>query len=231
MKVHYLQHVAFEGPAGMVTWIKDRHHDLTGTLLFCGGILPSPDDFDMLAVLGGPMGVSDEDRYPWLVPEKHFIEKTVSKNKIVLGICLGAQLIAQVLGASVYPNDVPEMGWYPVSLTGDGKKSPIFSSLPGQFIAFHWHNDTFSIPPGSTITAKTGSCVNQAFEYNKSTFGLQFHLESTKESVGGLVENCKDDIVPGPFVQKPEIMILSESNFKMINTYMITFLDSIIKSI
>ena len=114
MRLHFLQHVPFEDLAGIFSWVKEKGHSISGTLFFEDNKLPGLDEFDWLIVLGGPMGVYEEDKYPWLGEEKKFIKDAISADKIILGICLGAQIIADVLGGKVYRNKVKEIGWYPV---------------------------------------------------------------------------------------------------------------------
>jgi GMP synthase-like glutamine amidotransferase len=129
MKIHYVQHVAFEDPAQILTWALSNGHALAATRLHLNERLPDPDEFDLLIIMGGPMSVHDHDRYSWLKDEKKFIESAIATGKKVLGICLGAQLIAHVLGAPVKKNRTPEIGWYEVFRTEDSGNS-IFEALP-----------------------------------------------------------------------------------------------------
>jgi len=198
MKIHWLQHVSFEGLGCMEPWLIENGHDVSSTRFWADDRLPDTENVDGLIVMGGPMGVYDESIYPWLAEEKAFIKKIIAQNKPVLGICLGAQLIAEVLGAKVGKNKQREIGFFP--LTGDGK---IF---PAEFMAFHWHGDTFGIPDGATHLASSPACGNQAFIYKDNVLGLQFHLETTEESLRALCTNCADEITEGPFIQTLEQM-------------------------
>lgn len=225
MRIHYLQHVPFEDPANILVWAGKRGHALSKTLLFKDEPLPDTDSFDMLVVMGGPMGVYDEDSCPWLAQEKRFIEGAIGEGKTVLGVCLGAQLIADVLGARVYRNAHKEIGWFPVTLTGEAKESSIFGTLPEDFTAFHWHGDTFDIPSGCTRTAGSEGCKNQAFEYEGRVVGLQFHLESTVESIGRLIENCGDELVEGRYIQSAGEMLSRGEEIKIIGNTMGLLLD------
>ena len=128
IKVHFLQHVQYEGLGSIADWIHGNSYDLTVTQLFNDQSLPDPGDIDFLIIMGGPMGIYQEDKYPWLKKEKLFIEQAIKKNKKVLGICLGAQLIADVLGSKVFPNKYQEIGWFPVRLTDDSKNSKLFNN-------------------------------------------------------------------------------------------------------
>ncbi|WP_211325058.1 type 1 glutamine amidotransferase [Hydrogenothermus marinus] len=129
MRIHYFQHVPFETPANIENWAKEKGHLFKGTYLYKNQPFPDFSSFDMLVIMGGPMSVSDENKYPFLKREKIFIENAIKLNKKVVGICLGAQLIAEVLGSKVYKNKEKEIGWYPVYLTDEGKKSNIFKDL------------------------------------------------------------------------------------------------------
>ncbi len=200
MRIHYLQHVPFEDLANIESWARSRGHDLSRTMLFSDEKLPDMDQFDWLIIMGGPMNIYEEDRYPWLAREKEFIRRAIASERIVLGICLGSQLMADVMGSSVRKNEYREIGWFTVSLTEEGMRSPIFSVLPERFIALHWHGDTFGIPPGAARAAESRACANQAFIKGKA-IGLQFHLESSRDSIDHLLENCADELTEGPFVQ------------------------------
>lgn len=154
--------------------------------------------------MGGPMGVHDEKKHPWLKAEKQFIENAIKSDKVVIGICLGAQLIADVLGAKVFPSQYKEIGWFPVHLTNEGKK--VLGDFPEDFTAFHWHGDTFDLPSGAKHLAGSVACKNQAFLYDK-VLGLQFHLESTEASVKALIDNCRQEIVPASHIQNEESIL------------------------
>lgn len=194
LKLHFIQHVPFEGPAFVETWAKRKGHSVMRTLMQDGLKLPGLEEFDWLILLGGPMNIYEHDQYAWLVQEKRWIEKAIRNGKTVMGICLGAQLIADVLGGRVIKNRHKEIGWHPVTLTENAKLSPFFSVLPREFVAFHWHGDTFETPLTCQTTAQSEACFNQAFEYEDRIFGLQFHLESTEESINLLLDHCVDDI-------------------------------------
>lgn len=226
MRLHYLQHVPFEDLANIEIWAKDRGHSLSKTLLYDGEPTPDLDKFDWLVIMGGPMNIYDEETFPWLAREKRFIKRSITSDKIVLGICLGAQLIADVLGGGVRRNEHREIGWHRVSLTPEGLRSRIFGALPGQFTAFHWHGDTFEIPPGAVRTAESRACPNQAFEVGK-TIGLQFHLESSMDSIDHLIENCRDELAGGEFVQQPEELMGGTRCFIEINRLMEKLMDRI----
>ena len=209
MRAHIIQHVPFEDLAAIEPRLKARDFVITSTEMFHRQDLPDMELIDLLIILGGPMGVHDDSIYPWMKPEKLFIEKALRQGKKVLGICLGAQLMAHVLGARVYKNRDAEIGWHPVELTSDSEKSRIFSTLPRAFTPFHWHGDTFDIPAGALRTAGSAACDNQAFVYGSHAVGLQFHLETKQESVERLITHCGGDIISGPHIQGEEEMLSS----------------------
>ena len=226
MRIHYLQHVPFEDLANMESWASSRGHALSKTRLFSGERLPPPSSFDWLIIMGGPMNIYEEERYAWLAEEKEFIKKAVYGGKIVLGICLGAQLISDVLGGLVTKNRYKEIGWFPVRLTEEGQASPIFSGLPDRFPALHWHGDTFSIPPGASRMAESDACPNQAFILGKA-IGLQFHLESNPESMKRLIDHCAEEMAAGPYVQMPEDLAAAQESYDGLRVLMESLLDRI----
>lgn len=195
MNIHYIQHVPFETPAYILTRCLHEGILLSSTHLYNGESLPVDHDYDCLVIMGGPMSVNEENIFTWLKDEKRFIAEAIQRGKPVLGICLGAQLIASVLGARVYRN-VKEIGWFPVHTT-PGTGVPV----PESFHTFHWHGETFDIPQGAVHLGSSDACPNQGFLYNRNVMALQFHLEVTEESIGSMISNCRDEMVPGPFVQ------------------------------
>jgi len=179
MRLHYIQHAPFEGIANLQVWAENQGWQISGTHLYRLEKLPRPDDLDWLVIMGGPMNIYEEKEYPWLAAEKKFIGATIEKGKIVLGICLGAQLIADVLGGQVVRNRYKEIGWFPVSLKPEGLASAAFRDFPDEFPALHWHGDTFDLPAGSVHLAKSKLYENQSFSVDNFALALQFHPEVT----------------------------------------------------
>ncbi len=206
MRLHYVQHVPFEDLALIAPWAQERGFEFSHTRLFDGESLPKVSEVDWLVIMGGLMSVNDETKYPWLVREKAFIREAIDAGRTVLGICLGGQLIANALGASVNRNAHKEIGWHPVSLTDAASKSPVFRTFPETFLSFHWHGDTFDIPEGAIHCAQSGCCANQAFTYGSRVVGLQFHLEYARDSIEKMLAHCAHELVPGPFIQDAEVI-------------------------
>jgi len=213
--------VPFEELGIIFECAKDKNILVSRTAFFLDEALPDINSFDLLVVMGGPMGVYDEDKYNWLKSEKEFIKESIFSRKAVLGICLGAQLIAWALGAKVYKNSNKEIGWFPVrkNTKSDSKYTGIF---PDQFYAFHWHEDTFDIPKGATPIGESDACKNQGFIYKERVMALQFHLESTQTGIESLIKNCGDELIKGPFIQQAEKLredykYIPESNLLMYN--------------
>jgi GMP synthase (glutamine-hydrolysing) len=220
MRINYLQHVPFEGLGSIEQWIHARQFHLTATRLYQDDRLPKVDGIDWLIVMGGPMGVHDEDKFPWLMSEKRIIEGAIRQGKVVIGICLGAQLIADVLGARVYPNRFKEIGWHPIELTESGQHSPLFGFLPRRLNVFHWHGDTFALPVDAVHIARSEACQHQAFVYDERVVGLQFHMESTPGGIDALMRNCSEELVDGRYIQAASQLVAAPEAFSTINCFM-----------
>ena len=219
MRAHILQHVPFENSGSITSWLKAADYRITTTKFYQSTSLPDPGDIDLLIIMGGPMSVNDEDKFPWLRLEKKFIRQIIESGKAVLGICLGAQLIASALGESVYPNRRKEIGWFAVQ--GVAHENPAIFSLPSVVKVFHWHGETFDLPGEAVRLARSEACENQAFQIGERVIGLQFHLEITPQSAQAIVTNCRREILPSKFVQ-PEALIIDQppDKYKVINELM-----------
>ena len=226
MRLHVLQHVPFEGLGHIDSWIRRRGHRLTLSRLYEGAKLPDPEAFDRLVILGGPMNIHEEAAYPWLAEEKALIKAALAAGKSAVGICLGAQLLADGLGSRVYAGSHREIGWFPVRLTAAGQRTALTEGLLAVTTVFHWHGDTFDLPPGAVHLFESEACANQAFLLDNRILGLQFHLESTPETVQQLLTHCRDELIPGPFIQGvAQIADTVPERFARINNLLETLLD------
>ena len=228
MKIHYLQHVPFEDVAYMGNWAKENGIHFSRIRVYEYDPYPHLSDVEALIIMGGPMGAGDDQIYPWLKSEKEYIQKAIQKNKIVVGVCLGAQLIAMVLGAKVYPNPHKEIGWFPVHKTPQAHNTSIGKILPESFMAFHWHGDTFDIPKGAVRLAESKVCKNQAFVYLNRVIALQFHLESTQSSIESLIQNCRDELISAPYIQTADQIRNGYHQIESLNTIMVKLMNCII---
>lgn len=228
MNIHSIHHVAFEGLGSIEAWARQNGHTLTATRPYLSESFPPVEEVGLLIVMGGPMNIYEEDKYPWLAEEKRFLGQAIGEGRPIIGICLGAQLLADVLGARVFANSHKEIGWFPVQMTKAAETSRAFAAFPQSFTAFHWHGDTFDIPAGAKHIARSAACENQAFIYNERIVGLQFHLETTPASAQQLIANCGDEIVPGRYIEDSKQMLADSGRFAAINDLMQALLARIL---
>ena len=183
-----LQHLPGEGPGHAAEWLAAHGHSLAYTRLFeSNPVFPALADFDGLLILGGAMSVHDEARFPWLRDEKAFIRQVLRAGKITLAICLGAQLVAQALGAEVRPSAEPEIGFWTVRFSAKALEHPLLRGWPEKAAVLHWHLDAFTVPPGALRVGMSAGCATQGFAWGDGTVGLQFHPEMTAPMVGQLI--------------------------------------------
>ncbi len=227
MHLHYLQHAAFENTGKIADWALGRGYTLSGTRLYSGEALPVTDSFDWLVVMGGPMSVNQDKAHPWLTVEKRFINLALEQNKTVIGICLGAQLLASVLGAKVFPNKYREIGWWPVKLTREGAGHPFTQKLPGRFTPFHWHGETCDLPRGAVNLAESEACAHQLFAYGPKALGIQFHLEMTSQGILDLIANCRHELRDDSYIQSPADMTGDNSRVQAGHTILESLLSSL----
>jgi GMP synthase-like glutamine amidotransferase len=227
MRVHFIQHVHFESPGYLLQWATEHQFTISFTKIYEAVTFPSADDIDWLVIMGGPMGVYEEDKYAWLKAEKAFIRSVIEAGKKVLGICLGSQLIAEVAGAKVYPNHQKEIGWWPVKKVSNGQPEPLPASRPDEFLTFHWHGDTFDLPAGATHLFATTVCPHQGYLLNKNVAGLQFHPEATPELIDNMIAHGQDELVMAPFIQPAaRIQELTAQYAAVQHQYLATFLQA-----
>lgn len=222
MKFLAILHVPYEGPGLISEWMSLRNHTMEVAL---ASEIPSEadtDSYDGIIVMGGPMSVHDDDRYPWLIKEKQTITEAIDKGRKILGICLGSQLLAHCLGARVYKNTDTEIGWFPVK-----KKFFMHSWFPvfdenEKVNVFHWHGDTYDLPEGCVHLFDSEGCKHQAFAFEDQVLGLQFHPEINEELITLFIEHGKSDMKPGRFIQS-ESRMLSNCKLYEENTRSILF--------
>jgi GMP synthase-like glutamine amidotransferase len=220
LRIHYFQHVNYEGLGSIKEWISSNGHSLSSTRFFEETRLPELSDFDWLIIMGGAMSVNDEQQFPWLADEKRFIRQAIDAGKTVLGICLGSQLVSAALGAKVYQNNEKEIGWFDVELTCFAKSDHLFSEMGSRLKVFHWHGDTFNLPENAIHMVYSAGCKNQAYIYKDKVVALQFHLEPTMNSLKEMIENGRQELRPPRYIQTEKELLnndqLIESNRKVL---------------
>jgi GMP synthase (glutamine-hydrolysing) len=210
-----IKHVEIEGPGLIESCLKQEKIPYHIVNLETATLLPKIKDLSHIVILGGPMNVYEEDRYPFLRDEDLFIKEAIKRGKSILGICLGAQLIAKALGAKVFKASVKEIGWYDVSLTKVGSHDPSFSTLPKIFPVFQWHEDTFEIPRAGKLIATSSSLPHQAFRYGEKVYGLQFHLEVTEEMIREWMETYEEEFGGSKSPPSSKAEILTDTEMKI----------------
>ena len=226
-RLHYCQHVSFEGLGSIATWAEAAGFQISGTRFYRNDPLPVVDDLEWLVIMGGPMNIYEEATHPWLRDEKKIIHQAIERGKTVLGICLGAQLIADVLGAAVKANRNREIGWFPIYKTTAAEKVRVAAALPDGLPVLHWHGDTFDLPGGAVHLAKSEACEHQGFVLNQRVVGLQFHLEATPQSLEQLIVHCRSEIDGSLYVQNPAVMLADPTRFTAANKAMDRLLDEL----
>lgn len=206
MRIHCLLHSALGGEIHLPVWARSRGYELTETLVPEAPNLPTPEQGDCLVVFGGPMSAWDEQRFPWLNREKRLMEAYIAAGRPVLGICLGAQLLAEILGAKTYRGPYSEIGCFPVDATPESRNHPIGEVLPDRFETFLWHGDTFDIPAGAVHLAGSAAFPNLAFAWEQ-VLALQFHLEVRPNWVQELITRDADQLVASETVQSAETVL------------------------
>jgi len=222
MRVHWLQHADFEDLGCIAPWLAQQGAEVSCTRLQRGEALPPATAFDWLIVMGGPMNIYEYQAHPWLRTEKALIREAVDAGKRLLGICLGAQLIADVLGGKVTRNAWSEIGWFDVVLNEAGRRSKFFGAFPQRFSAFHWHGDTFAIPPGAQGLMSSEACAHQAYEFDGRIAAIQFHLEVTAANAREWFEHERP--APARYVQAPEAILAELDRYADNNRLMLQLL-------
>ena len=227
MRVHVFQHASFEGLGAIEPWLAARNAQIAWTRFFDDPHIPGLDCYDWLIVMGGPMSANDEAALPWLRDEKRAIAAAIDAGKTVLGVCLGAQLIASALGAKVTPNREREIGWFPIERVADPAAHPIARAFPARAEVFHWHGETVELPPGALHLARSEACEMQAFALGPRVIGMQFHLETTPESAAALVRHCPEDLGAGRYVQSSDEMLRDAARFARLHEVLEAMLDAL----
>jgi GMP synthase (glutamine-hydrolysing) len=198
--------------AAIETWLLKNKFEISYTRFFEKDQLPEVSQIDWLIIMGGAMSANDEQEFPWLIKEKEFVRQCIRAGKVVIGICLGSQLIANAMGAKVYRNTHKEIGWFPIEKRA-GVKSRLFSDMPDQFNVFHWHGETFDLPEGAELIASSTATPHQIFTIGDKVVGFQCHFETTHESLLSINEACHAELVSAKYIQNQDEMIQNEKHY------------------
>ena len=217
-----IRHVPFEGPGAIGEWLTAQGYQLDTAHLYRDDHLPDPAQLDWLVVMGGPMGVNDRDTVPFMHREIDFLKAALAQDYPIVGICLGAQLLAHCLGAPVRYQGYGEIGWFPVSPSSDHPLAQLFDDRPP---VLHWHGDTFALPDGATALLASAGCANQGFIWQDRVLALQCHPEATPASLNKLCDAEGSDLQPGKWVQDVDTIRAGEPRCEAINRRLFAMLD------
>ncbi|MBL4743514.1 MAG: type 1 glutamine amidotransferase [Cycloclasticus sp.] len=191
MKIHVLHHVHIPISHGISDYLDESSHQVSHSYLSENPDLPALADIDWLIIMGGPMNANDTHKHPWLASERQFIKDAIDAGKMVFGLCLGAQLIAQALGAQVTTTNSAEFGWHTVSLADDIQDTFLAGVFEQDTMLFHSHGDTFGLPVGAKRIASSEACENQGFIYSDNVVAIQFHPEITPKLAQLFNKECQ----------------------------------------
>ncbi|MCO6430756.1 MAG: amidotransferase [Deltaproteobacteria bacterium] len=222
MRIGCLQHVSFETAGAIETWATSRRAHLFSVALYDDQPVPSVKDLDALIIMGGPMSVNEGAKFPYLSAEKLLVKECLERQKKVLGICLGAQIIASALGSKVFSNKEREIGWLPITVSEPEGFLASLGDLPS---VFHWHGETFDLPAGAVHLASSVACHNQAFSYGENILALQFHLEVTSDGIDALMHHCHTDLGSGQFAQTADEIIRGKEHLPVMHDRLQLVLD------
>lgn len=233
MKIHCIVHEAFEGPGYLLEWARARGYNATLSRVYLDEPLPvDSDDFDLLVVLGGPQSPATslmECAYFDSKKEQALIRQAIDSQKMVVGFCLGAQLIGEALGAHYHASPNKEIGFFDIVFTKEAGEDPHFSDFPGALNVGHWHSDMPGLTPEACVLAHSQGCPRQIIRYQKRVYGFQCHLELVPTMMPDLIDNSRADMaLNAPYIQSADI-ILSKDTQEM-NQFLARFLDSLVSS-
>lgn len=226
-------HESFEAPAAIKLWAENKGFGLSYTRLYQGEQFPNnADDFDFLVVMGGPQSpatTKEECSYFDAKKEIQFIKSAIDSNKILLGVCLGAQLIGEALGAKFDHSPNREIGVFDITLTKAAEEDPIFSTFPNKFPVGHWHGDMPGLTANTEILAYSEGCPRQIVKYAPKIYGFQCHFEFTPEAIEGMIKNNSHELEAHktlPYIENAEI--LRSHDYKNMNGLLFRFLDYVV---
>jgi len=228
MQIHYLIHSNFEKLGAIHQWAHANQHELIGTNTYLGESLPCVDDIDALFIMGGPQSVCEIESYPYLMDEVTLIQACIAQKKIVVGICLGAQLIAKAYGANAEKSPFTEIGMFPIEITEDGRSHWLLEGLPQTMSVMHWHEDMLGLPPQATVLATSQGCPRQIVHFQDRVIGLQCHFELTTKTVQAFIDHSTTELTDNDFIQSPSVML--QNKFGEMNRWLFGILGKVIQA-
>jgi GMP synthase (glutamine-hydrolysing) len=223
MKIHYIRHADFEGLGIIAQWAEQYGHSVSCTRIYLGETLPSLDEFDLLISLGGPQSPLHYDQFPYLLDERDLISQAIAVGKYVIGFCLGAQLIAEALGAKTEKSPHKEVGLWPIVLNEAAKADKVLQHFPEQFKVLHWHNDMPGFTSEMTLLASSAGCPRQVFSVGDKVYGFQCHFEPTLADIEVMCEEDPGMLTPSDYTQATELMV--QEDIAKMNALTIMFFD------
>ena len=225
MNIHILQHAEWETIGLLDKWFSKKRLSYSTTHLYKDENLPETK-IDFLIVMGGPMGIFEDEKHPWLKEERELIKQTINSDAKVLGICLGSQFIADALDAKVFTGKEKEIGFFDIKKANN---HPISNKLPNELEVFHWHGDTFETPKHAINLFSSELTKNQGFIYDERVVALQFHLEVGNKEIEGFIDNGIDELIPSNYVQHKKNILTQNFDFDKSNSYLFNILDYLFK--
>lgn len=230
MRINFFIHDPAEMPGAILNWAMEKQQDISFTHLWKGDPLPKLDSLDAIVIMGGPMNIYEEEKFFWLKSEKVFIKKAIGIGRKVLGICLGSQLLADLLGAKVIRNSEVEIGWFPVQLTKEGSRSELLTGIDFSVPVLHWHGDTYPVPEGAVHLLRSEACNSQAFAYGNNVLALQFHFETTTGSITDMINLDRDSLVKASWVMTESEILEGEKHIAANHQILYKLLDRFLVS-
>jgi GMP synthase (glutamine-hydrolysing) len=226
MNILCISHADFETPGIIEEWANQSGYNFTICKPYDGENCLVHANFDFLIIMGGPQSPTKIEKYPYLQDEITLIKQAVQSHKIVLGICLGAQLIGEALGGTTTRSPEKEVGVFPITLTEEGIRDPLFTGFSLNFPVIHWHNDMPGETANSVILAYSEGCPRQIVRYDTLVYGFQCHLEITRAGIKTMLDACPTDLAPSRFTQKlPDFL---QQDYESINQTMAEILNRLI---
>jgi GMP synthase (glutamine-hydrolysing) len=226
MQIKCLIHADFETPGIIEDWARSKGYGFSICKPYQGEDCLADEEFDFLIVMGGPQSPLQLDKYPYLKDEIELIARATQQNKIILGFCLGAQLIGEALGGRTERSPEKELGVYPITLTEAGRADVLLKGFPVSFPVIHWHNDMPGEASDSQLLAYSEGCPKQIIKYGSKIYGFQCHLEITLEGIKTMIEACPEDLTASKFTQTSAQLF--DNDYTAINNYMIQILDRLV---